>query len=98
MDEPEDRETSIALEPKGARGRSTIMRLVISGLILIVTTLDFNFGQPGTPLHIAGLAAGILLAGTVLVDYLWLDRLTGAEASQRKSGRHQPLHTSGADQ
>jgi hypothetical protein len=97
MDEPADQERIIAAEPNGPARRSTVMRLVLSALILIVTTLDFNFGHPGSSLHIAGLVAGILLAGTVLVDYLWLDRLAEGDTPRRKSEPHQPLHTSGTD-
>jgi hypothetical protein len=31
------------------------MRLVIAGLVLFVTILDYRFGDPGTVLHVAGL-------------------------------------------
>jgi archaellum biogenesis protein FlaJ (TadC family) len=101
MNEPADQEKSIATEPNRALRRSTAMRLAISGLILLVTLIDFKFGQPGTPLHIASLAAGILLAGTVLADYLWFGRLA-AETEVRRRKREQrqqpPLRASGADQ
>jgi hypothetical protein len=86
-------ETRIAAAPSRSAQRSTTMRLVISGLIFLVTSLDFRFGQPGTPLHIAGLTAGILLAGTVLADYFWLRRRNGAG---RETGQQrEPLHTGG---
>lgn len=87
-----EEEKSIAAEPSRPAQRSTAMRLVISGLILLVTSLDFKFGQPGTPLHIAGLAAGILLAGTVLADHLWLGR---RDAERKHEHRQEPLRTSG---
>jgi hypothetical protein len=46
------------------------MRLLVSALILLVTTLDFEFGRSAAGLQVAALAAGILLALTVVADHL----------------------------
>ena len=46
------------------------MRLAMSSLIIIVTALNFRFGQPEPTLLLAGMAAGILLALSVIVDHL----------------------------
>lgn len=46
------------------------MRLIASLTILLVTVLDFRFGQPRAALQIAGLVAGVLLALSVAVDRL----------------------------
>lgn len=50
------------------------MRLFLASLIFLVTVLDFNFGSAAKALDIAALAAGILLAGSVVADFVWLDR------------------------
>lgn len=50
------------------------MRLLLSGLILLVTVLNMNFGSESPRLQIAGMSAGVLLALTVILDFLWLDR------------------------
>jgi len=47
------------------------MRLVIAGLVLFVTILDYRFGDPGTVLHVAGLVAGLLLLLSVIVDHFF---------------------------
>jgi hypothetical protein len=50
------------------------MRLFLASLIFLVTVLDLNFGSDVYTLDIAALSAGILLAGSVAVDFIWLDR------------------------
>jgi uncharacterized protein YqfA (UPF0365 family) len=46
------------------------MRLLVSALILLAATLDLQFGRSPVELQIAALAAGILLALTVVIDHL----------------------------
>jgi hypothetical protein len=51
------------------------MRLLVSGLILLITALDFSIGQqPGDGYQVASLCAGLLLALSVVADHLWLNR------------------------
>ena len=45
------------------------MRLLVSALILLAATLDFEFGQSPAGLQIAAIVAGILLALTVVIDH-----------------------------
>jgi hypothetical protein len=59
------------------------MRLLASSLILVITALDFAFGQPGTALHVAGLVAGILVALTVVIDRLWPPPAAKSEQAPR---------------
>jgi hypothetical protein len=58
------------------------MRLLVSALILLASTLDFEFGDSSVGLQVAALAAGILLALTVVADHL-------LGARQRPSGDRQ---------
>ena len=46
------------------------MRLAMSFFILIVTALNFRFGQPESDLLLANMAAGILLVLSVIADHL----------------------------
>ena len=46
------------------------MRLAVCAFILLVTALDFRFGSRGSLLSFAGLAAGVLLALTLIADRL----------------------------
>jgi hypothetical protein len=46
------------------------MRLAMSFFILVVTALDFRFGQPELGLQLANMVAGMLLALSVIVDHL----------------------------
>jgi len=57
------------------------MRLLVSAMILLATTLDFEFGRSPAALQIAALAAGILLALTVVADHV-----LGARPPQRPAG------------
>jgi len=51
------------------------MRLLVSGFILAVTAIDFALAaNPGNGLEVASLAAGILLALSVVADHLRLSR------------------------
>ena len=51
------------------------MRLILASLIFLATVLDMNFGAGVVnALDIAALSAGILLSGSVVVDFVWLDR------------------------
>jgi hypothetical protein len=50
------------------------MRLFLASLIFLVTVLDLNFGSDVYTLDIAALSAGILLVGSVAVDFVWPDR------------------------
>ena len=62
------------------------MRLLISALILLVATIDFQFGTPGTGLHIAALCAGLALAISVVIDYVWIDPLGRRDRPRRQDG------------
>jgi hypothetical protein len=50
------------------------MRLFLASLIFLATVLDMNFGSAVNALDVAALSAGLLLAGSVVVDFVWLDR------------------------
>ena len=49
------------------------MRLLLASLIFLVTVLDMQLGSGNASLQTAALAAAILLGGTVVLDFLWLD-------------------------
>jgi hypothetical protein len=50
------------------------MRLFLASLIFLATVLDMNFGSGGTQaLSIAALSAALLLAITVVLDFVWFD-------------------------
>lgn len=51
------------------------MRLLLASLIFLATVLDMNFGAARGSLEIAALLAGILLVASVVIDFVWLDRL-----------------------
>jgi hypothetical protein len=57
---------------RGYDGRC--MRLFLASLIFLATVLDMNFGAAANGLHAAALVAGLLLALSVVADFLWLDR------------------------
>jgi hypothetical protein len=46
------------------------MRLAVSVAILLLTVLDFRYGRPDDGLFLATLAAGVLLALSVVIDHL----------------------------
>jgi hypothetical protein len=46
------------------------MRLAMSFFILVVTVLNFQFGQTEFGLQLANMVAGMLLALSVIVDHL----------------------------
>lgn len=46
------------------------MRLAVSVAILLVTVLDFRFGHRGDGLFVVTMAAGVLLALSVVIDHL----------------------------
>jgi hypothetical protein len=50
------------------------MRLFLASLIFLATVLDMNFGSASHALDVAALSAGLLLAGSVIIDFVWLDR------------------------
>jgi hypothetical protein len=52
------------------------MRLLVSSIILVITGLDFRFGEPGNAQQVASLCAGLLLALTVVADHFWPGRRT----------------------
>jgi hypothetical protein len=51
------------------------MRLFLASLIFLATVLDMNFGAAANGLHAAALTAGLLLALSVVADFVWLDRV-----------------------
>jgi hypothetical protein len=64
------------------------MRLLVSGSILGIATLDFAFGRPGTTLHVLAVLAGVLVALTVVIDHYWPDpaeRPAGSTAKRRET-------------
>lgn len=58
------------------------MRLLVSGIILLVTTLDLYLGKSASGLHIAAIVAGVLLALSVIMDFLWLDPPASRERAE----------------
>jgi hypothetical protein len=66
------------------------MRLLVSGLILLVTALDMRFGRAGLALDIAGMVAGALVALTVIIDFVWLDRPAHGPFSRRTAEAREP--------
>ncbi|MBX6366872.1 MAG: hypothetical protein IRZ04_02770 [Rhodospirillales bacterium] len=62
------------------------MRLLLASLLFLATVLDMNFGAATGSLDIAALLAGILLVSSVVIDFVWLDRLdTGPHPSDAPS-------------
>jgi hypothetical protein len=66
------------------------MRLSISFFILVVSALDFWEGRHGSNLYIAALVAGILLAGSVIVDRLIYGRRKLAVEDEPEHDDHLP--------
>jgi hypothetical protein len=60
------------------------MRLIVTIFILGVSVLDFWFGAPGNALHFWGLAAGSLLALSLIIDRF---RLARPGETEEKAGR-----------
>jgi hypothetical protein len=59
------------------------MRLILAGFILIVAALHYWYGQRQPVLEIAALAAGLLLALTVVIDHF--SHATSAAASDAEA-------------
>ena len=49
------------------------MRLCLASLLFLVTSLNLQFGGGQSALELAAFAGAILLAVTVVLDFLWLD-------------------------
>jgi hypothetical protein len=58
------------------------MRLFVSFFILVVTALDFAFGQPDRFYLVASLVSGLLVASTVIADHLRVARRNGTSSSE----------------
>jgi hypothetical protein len=70
------------------------MRLAMSFFILVVTALDFRYGEPGSALQLAAMVAGALLALSVIVDHLFpMTMSPPVTARDRASPHAEPTQT-----